>query len=607
MNKLTTTLGLLALLAAPAATATDLPSVTTLGVAAKDQTNIAKPSSFAQKVASAIKLDQSRHGCRWATMTEIYAFSDAVVYTKPGLNIFNVFTIDTANTMGCSLPSSLLKDLSSHMAAVSYENQADMNATYSLVAISDVKTLKKDDKSTEPYYKIGDREKAAPSTLVSDMKMGIQLTQAQHVCPWATRPYIFVFSDAVAYVNSQGTDVNIFSLDQVKNQGCKVPNVRKGMRRNIAFARSEMSPEMAAELGIDDVNQQMVAETTDNESMSVSIPNVLKDNLERGFCAGRWTYFDKWTEVDVDFNKVTIEVTDAILTGNYKQSVDRSAVRTIRFPVTYSKYYTAGNSGARESAAKFAYAMATGLCNKDAGLQTITTKGLPLFQETLPLNSDLLVDHNNRDIRAFKEAVTIPGDEVCSNHVRNFGKRVCNRVTVTATCEVRYFDVMREQVVITKTYLKNIDSKPRTITALRSTIPGITKTQIKDPANTVPDSSGKSIQGEAFNMTCNTGDDKPLATEADIQERYKFLEYNIQQVETGARFTPGCEIVNSSDCSLTQDADFVGFIKNFWGLHQEYNGMLTSEQRNAIIERHILFPTYAFPGHDENIVVDLGE
>jgi hypothetical protein len=608
MNKLSTTLGLLTLVALPAARAAALPSVTTMGVAVKDQTNIAKPADFAQKVAGATKLDQARHGCNWASLPEIYAFADALVYTKPGSNNFNVFTADTANSRGCALPSEVQRDLSSDLAAVSYENQADMSASYSLVSITDVKKVKSGNK-TVSYYNIGDRQKAAPATFVSDIKTGLQITQAQHGCKdWATRPFIFVFSDAVAYVNSQATDVNVFSIDEVKAKGCNVPSVRAGDRRNISFtSMTDVPPEMAAETGLDDVNQKMDG-TTGDESMSVSTPTALKDNLNRGFCAGRWTYFDKWTVFDVDYSKFTIEVTDAILTGAFKQAVDRSAVRTIRFPVTYSKYYAAGDSGARGSATRFAHVTASGICNSDAKLQTITTKGLDVFKETLPLGSDHLVDSNDRSVHAFKEAVTIPGAEVCSNHVQSAGKRVCNRVTVTDTCEVRYYDVVREQVVITKTYTKNIDvkdSKARTITALRSTVPGITKTQIKDPSNTVLDSSGQSIQGEIFNMTCNTGDDKPVETMVDIQARYNFLEYNIKQAELGAPMTPGCESINSPDCSLTQDSDFVGFMKNFWGLHQEYNDMLTPEQRNAIRDRHILFPKYIFPGDEEIIVVDV--
>jgi hypothetical protein len=609
MKKLLTLMSSLTLTALPAAKAAAFPSISTLGLTVKDQTNIAKPMDFEAKVAQAVKLDQSRHGCTWASLPEIYAFADAVVYTKSGSSSFNVFTPDTANSRGCALPQELQSELNSNFAAVSYENQADMGASYSLVSITDVKTLKSGDTKSS-YYNIGDRQKAAPPTLLSDMKTGLQLTQAQHGCKeWATRPFIFVFSDAVAYVNSQATDVNVFSIDEVKAKGCNVPNVRLGDRRNILSTTSMdlAAPEMVAEAGLDDVNQKIEA-AQESQMMSVSTPNALKDNLKRGFCAGRWTYFDKWTVFDVDYSKFTIEVTDALLTGAFKQSVDRSALRTLRFPVSYSKYFTAGDGAARASAARFAHVTATGVCNHDAGLQTITTKGLDVFKETLPLNSDQLVDSNDRSVRALKEVVTIPGSEVCSNHVQRAGKSVCNRVTVTDTCEVRYYDVVREQVVITKTYTKNIDvkdSKPRTITALRSTVPGITRTQLKDPSNTLLDANDQSTQGEIFNATCNTGDDKPLETMADIQARFNFLEYNIKQVELGATMTPGCETVNSPDCTLTQEPDFVGFVKNFWGLHQEFNDKLTPEQREAIRQRHILFPKYIFPGHEEILVIDV--
>ncbi|SMF35009.1 hypothetical protein [Pseudobacteriovorax antillogorgiicola] len=65
------------------------------------QGSYAKLESFADDMKKAKKITQIEHDCNWAVRPLIYIFPDAVVYTLPKLDSFNVFDRNTVLRNGC--------------------------------------------------------------------------------------------------------------------------------------------------------------------------------------------------------------------------------------------------------------------------------------------------------------------------------------------------------------------------------------------------------------------------------------------------------------------------------------------------------------------------
>lgn len=617
MKRTSYALGLAALCITPSLPGADRPTLQSLGIAV-DNAGHQRPADFATKMAKGIKLDQAKHGCNWAVRPEIYAFPDGVVYTAPGLANYNVFTLDTVLAKGCSIPSELFPG-SSGLATVSYENQVDMNASYAVLTLPN---LKLDDQGNA-VYKVGDRNKEASSTLVADMQKGLQLTQAQHACKWASRPFIYVFADGVVYLNADGKNYNIFSHKEATNQGCKLPKVQAASLKPVAYYKTsetgDMSTmddatamDMAADMGMDDM---VTTKPTDMDTGSASNDmtpatsvirtDILETNLKKEYCEGQWSYIDQYTITRQRFDKVEIRTPTPRKTGHFVQIVDvAGGVKTLRFPVTNTKYFSKSQgAGYAES---YIHAVNSAACQQNAPLQQITTTGdNPAFQVTLALNSSMLKDSNNQNLSPFISASLIHNPGYCSDHEGSGSFRRCNQRTVTDFCEVKYYNVIRNEKIVVEdviTYTDKTSPETVTINKLRATKPGLTKADILNPENTIPDDDGFTLRGKPHTFTCLSGDDKPLATEADVQERYKFLDANIHQYEVAAAFDNFCQPFEAPDCSISKDPGFIALMKNNWGLYQEKFMFLTPEQRQSIVERHQKFPTYVYEGHKPVLV-----
>jgi hypothetical protein len=171
-----------------------------------------KPGKFYSDMAQGRKIDQFTHGCRWAVRTEIFAFDDAVVYTDASSNNYNVFPINVVLAKGCSIYDKGMEPFAIGPAYL--DNQVQMSGqTYRAPSLA---TL---------GYAVDGGNHARPQNFTQIMQQGVQLTQRQHGCTWASRPYIYAFADGVVYANAERNDYNIFSLKTVSSQGCKLPTI----------------------------------------------------------------------------------------------------------------------------------------------------------------------------------------------------------------------------------------------------------------------------------------------------------------------------------------------------------------------------------------------
>jgi hypothetical protein len=151
-------------------------------------------ASFQQDMQLGYQMTQAEHGCAWATRQLIYVFADGVVYANPGGNDYNVFDLETVRSQGCDLPS-----------------LADTATPDALPSIAEL------------GYEVDNGSHPRPRHFAEDMRRGFRMSQSEHACGWAVRPLIYVFHDAVVYATHEGSDYNIFDIDTVKAQGCRLP------------------------------------------------------------------------------------------------------------------------------------------------------------------------------------------------------------------------------------------------------------------------------------------------------------------------------------------------------------------------------------------------
>lgn len=146
---------------------------------------------------------RDEQGCSWAVRPFIYVFHDGVVYLSSDLTNYNVFSHQVVRSMGCRIP------------ATSYVNAATLDRHVTAGRLRD--------------FGINPNARAQrihdSMSFFNAMEKAYLSSQQEQNCLWAMLPNIYVFTDAVVYVDGQRTFFNSYPISHVRQYGCYVPYV----------------------------------------------------------------------------------------------------------------------------------------------------------------------------------------------------------------------------------------------------------------------------------------------------------------------------------------------------------------------------------------------
>lgn len=138
--------------------------------------------------------------CQWAALPYAYQLKDAVAFINQDETYTNIFSYDRMDRADCATV-----DLSDQNTVMERKTGTHVGSLAEMgISANTRKELTGED---DPFW---DFVRQNSERIVQ-------------TCSWAVRPRIYRFNDYVAYLSHDRTNFNIFSIETVKEKGCKLP------------------------------------------------------------------------------------------------------------------------------------------------------------------------------------------------------------------------------------------------------------------------------------------------------------------------------------------------------------------------------------------------